>query len=46
LRKTINPWISFNLTKDIDTSKPIKIVKKESKLKIRKKYLNFMEKFL
>lgn len=43
---TINPWISFNLSKDVDLSKQSNSLNKESKLKIRKKYLSIMKYFL
>lgn len=43
---TINPWISYISAKDIDSSKEQKEEKKESRFKIRQKYLKFMRIFL
>jgi multidrug efflux pump subunit AcrB len=42
---TINPWISYILAKDIDKNNKDE-EEKESPLKIRKKYINFMKLFL
>jgi multidrug efflux pump subunit AcrB len=43
---TINPWVSFNITKDIKHNDINKTQIKESRFKLRKKYLNFLKIFL